>query len=39
MPTKKAIRLSDGLSYALADRALATEARLMIQAQDRNQRP
>jgi hypothetical protein len=37
--TKKATRLSDGLSYALAHRALATEARLMTQAQDRNQRP
>src|SRR6516225_3568874 len=30
MATKKATRLSDGLSYALAHRALTTEARLII---------
>ena len=38
MATKKATRLSNGLSYALAHRALTTEARLIIQPQDRNRR-
>ena len=37
MATKKATRLSDGLSYALADRALATEARLIISTFDPRQ--
>jgi hypothetical protein len=40
MATKKATRLSDGLSCALADTAPLPQRRgIMIQAQDRNQRP